>query len=139
MSYRRKMLVSVRTQVCLHCLTRASIPSVINYLHFVHPTQPPIIRHVIHDDTEQIERMLKINPLKMVVSDPNRRTPLHLAASLGRTEVVQLFLKRECFSVNYRDNDLVTPLHRAWVMVKHVDKGFFTRLLSSRWRAYTLQ
>ena len=72
-----------------------------------------MIRDVINNRTEEIARLLKENPLKCVVSDPTRRTPLHLAAWLGRTEIVELFLKHECYSVNCRDTDLITPLHRA--------------------------
>lgn len=75
--------------------------------------QPNLIRDIIHNRIDEIRQLLKESPAKCVFSDSSRRTPLHLACALGRTEIVQLFLQHECFTVNYRDADLVTPLHRA--------------------------
>ena len=48
-----------------------------------------------------------------MIYDENHRTPLHLAAALGRTEIIDLLLHYECFSPNNRDRNRFSPLHRA--------------------------
>lgn len=74
---------------------------------------PRIIGDIINNRVSVIADSLGQLPTTLSTSNKDRRTPLHLAASLGRTKIVELFLNFEFYSVNCRDNDLVTPLHRA--------------------------
>lgn len=50
--------------------------------------------------------------------DAERRSPLHLAAFVGSSEITSLLLKNGA-RVNARDKELVTPLHRACRLVKY--------------------
>lgn len=63
-----------------------------------------MINRLLHSDLGSIANS---------IYDQNLRTPLHLAAALGRTEIIDLLLHYECYPANNRDLDRYTPLHRA--------------------------
>nr|XP_027201906.1 serine/threonine-protein phosphatase 6 regulatory ankyrin repeat subunit B-like [Dermatophagoides pteronyssinus] len=76
--------------------------------------QPDIIRAIIRCDTKYVRKLLQMNNGEINSwIDYDGRTPLHLAAALGRDESLRILIDFDYYSINCRDNNLITPLHRA--------------------------
>lgn len=81
--------------------------------------QPEIIRAIIGHDSIRVRELLQMKNNNDHHHDMNTwidcgcRTPLHLAAALGRDESLRVLLESDYYTINCRDNNLVTPLHRA--------------------------
>ncbi|UXI23284.1 uncharacterized protein NH340_JMT09227 [Sarcoptes scabiei] len=76
--------------------------------------QPAIIKAIVANRIEEVRNIVKTEPYDYFTIDDNElKTPLHLAAALGRTEILRLLIDTKCFNLNCRDVSSVTPIHRA--------------------------
>lgn len=61
-----------------------------------------------------VKRLLNEKSVEANYADQSMRTPLHLAAALGRSRILELLATSDAYSnVNPKDSDMLTPLHLA--------------------------
>src|ERR1051326_2664424 len=72
----------------------------------------PIHRAVLSGNTRQVTILTTCLPFLVHERDYNLRTPLHLAASIGRYEIAKFLLQKRA-KVNAKDENGMTPLHEA--------------------------
>ena len=82
--------------------------------HFV--LKPPLAQALFSEDTDEFLRTLEASPEDARQLDSEKRSLLHAAAFLGEVEITKALLALEIepeIDVNAKDNNWLTPLHRA--------------------------
>ena len=74
-----------------------------------------VLHAVSSGDMSMLKEELKGGETSQSVTDSNRRTPLHVACSLGRLEMVKLFVEEMRMNVDACSMTGQTPLHEACI------------------------
>lgn len=99
-------MTSIRTS---NSSFRNSLPS----RFYLFQPQEPLVAAIITGNIEEVENILENNPEAVSVLDPEKRSPLHVASYMGYAEIVELLITKGNARVNCKDNQWLTPLHRA--------------------------
>jgi ankyrin repeat protein len=75
--------------------------------------QPPLVHAVLNGNLEEVEKILEIDPEAVCCLDAEGRSPLHAAAFMGYQDIVEILITKGNARVNSKDNQWLTPLHRA--------------------------
>lgn len=75
--------------------------------------QPPIIHAILSGSYEDVQNILQENSDAASALDAEKRSPLHAAAFAGYSDIAELLITEGKARVNAKDNQWLTPLHRA--------------------------
>ena len=75
--------------------------------------QPPLVHAILSGNLEEVEQILDETLDAAASLDSEKRTPLHAAAFAGYAEVAEVLITKGSARVDAKDNQWLTPLHRA--------------------------
>jgi len=75
--------------------------------------QPPLIHAILAGNLDEVQEILDSSPDAASVLDSEKRSPLHAAAFAGYADIADLLITKGSARVNTKDNQWLTPLHRA--------------------------
>ena len=88
-----------------------SFPNSSRFCFFQPPA--PLVHAILTGNIEEIEAILEEDPEAASSLDAEKRSPLHVASYMGYAEIVELLITKGNARVNSKDNQWLTPLHRA--------------------------
>ena len=72
-----------------------------------------MVRAIFSSDLSEVSRVLEDDPDECHLLDGDKRGALHAAAFVGDADVVEAVITQGNAKVNSKDNQWLTPLHRA--------------------------
>ena len=75
--------------------------------------QPPMLQCIFNEDHEELASLLEKHPNDAKYLDSDKKSLLHAAAFTGDVEAVKILYNVGKLDVNAKDNNWLTPLHRA--------------------------
>jgi hypothetical protein len=94
--------------------------------------QAPLVHAVLSGNLDEVRVILENDPEAASALDAEKRSPLHAAAYGGFAEIAEVLITTGNARVNTKDNQWLTPLHRACRSSSEVVK-LFVFLPASSW------